>query len=387
MLTGNKFEESRLPGKRDDSLRRIIPGFQEGIESASYASSTDSMLRDVLSQLTTGRAIPDSLDVLPKPFDLISGLRSILTDLPGSTGEESSQNEPLGDSDWTRKLSGLSETFSHMANFSLPSDGFSQTALDLSDLPDMVSKQSLKESLSGPTASVSDLLNAVSPRSLMESLSGSTVSMSELLNMVSLHSLMESPPVLTASVSDLSALIDHLSRFDRQEFISGFSSSFPELLDFSKAIPLSDLQGLMSDVTARVSDLGDHPYQYFASELKNSLSGLSASVVRLSDLPNLFPESDIGNLLSGLSSSVSGLSDLPAMATAVDLPSLFSDLTGAVRAAFLPADVRGGKTIPSVQAPVNIHVTSHAASSEAVASSIYDTAQRSLLKTLESVFV
>ena len=41
----------------------------------------------------------------------------------------------------------------------------------------------------------------------------------------------------------------------------------------------------------------------------------------------------------------------------------------------------------NVHAPVNIHVTSSAAAPEAVARSIYDTAQRSLLKTLKGVFV
>ncbi len=46
----------------------------------------------------------------------------------------------------------------------------------------------------------------------------------------------------------------------------------------------------------------------------------------------------------------------------------------------------GGKSPASVQAPVNIHVTAPAGSPEAVAQSIYDTAQRSLLKTLKGVF-
>ena len=41
----------------------------------------------------------------------------------------------------------------------------------------------------------------------------------------------------------------------------------------------------------------------------------------------------------------------------------------------------------SVATPVNINVTSTAAPAEAVGQFIYDTAQRSLLKTLEGVFV
>jgi len=333
--------ESSLPETMNASLQRILSGFQKEHNSAFYTSSVYSRLLEVLSQLNPESATSDSLNVLPKQSDLISGLKSVLTDLPGPTGEESRQNELFRNSNLPGILSGLSQSFSHMADFSLPGQSFSQTASDRSDLPGLISLQSLKEFLPG----------------------------------------------LTASAYDLSVLTDVVSRFDPQEFVSGFSAFFPELSDFSKAITLSDLQGLLSGLTVPMSGLGDLPDLFSASELKDSLSGLSASVVRLSDLPNLFPESDVGNLLSGLSSSVSGLSDLPAMASAVDLPSLFSDLTGAVRAAFLPADVRGGKTIPSVQAPVNIHVTSHAASPEAVASSIYDTAQRSLLKTLESVFV
>jgi len=45
----------------------------------------------------------------------------------------------------------------------------------------------------------------------------------------------------------------------------------------------------------------------------------------------------------------------------------------------------GGSVLPNVQAPVNIYVSS-SASPEAVGRSIYDTAQRSLLKTLKGVF-
>lgn len=45
----------------------------------------------------------------------------------------------------------------------------------------------------------------------------------------------------------------------------------------------------------------------------------------------------------------------------------------------------GGSVLPNVQAPVNIYVSS-SASPEAVGRTIYDTAQRSLLKTLKGVF-
>ena len=58
-----------------------------------------------------------------------------------------------------------------------------------------------------------------------------------------------------------------------------------------------------------------------------------------------------------------------------DLGAALDSLRSVVRESFLPVG------------PVNIQVTSHAAAPEAVARSIYDTAQRSLLKTLKGVFV
>lgn len=72
------------------------------------------------------------------------------------------------------------------------------------------------------------------------------------------------------------------------------------------------------------------------------------------------------------------------------LRSLISELSDSARAALFPAGAgtvsAPGSVSHSVQAPVNIHVTASAAAPEAVARSIYDTAQRSLLKTLKGVF-
>ena len=69
-----------------------------------------------------------------------------------------------------------------------------------------------------------------------------------------------------------------------------------------------------------------------------------------------------------------------------DLSASLASLSASARASFLPAGVPAPSSIHSVQAPVNIHVSSSAAAPEAVARSIYDTAQRSLLKTLKGVF-
>ena len=66
---------------------------------------------------------------------------------------------------------------------------------------------------------------------------------------------------------------------------------------------------------------------------------------------------------------------------------MMGELSASARAQL--AEGSGGRTVVnhSVAAPVNINVTSTAAPAEAVGQFIYDTAQRSLLKTLEGVFV
>ena len=66
---------------------------------------------------------------------------------------------------------------------------------------------------------------------------------------------------------------------------------------------------------------------------------------------------------------------------------MMGELSASARAQL--AEGNGGRTVVnhSVAAPVNINVTSTAIPAEAVGQFIYDTAQRSLLKTLEGVFV
>lgn len=78
------------------------------------------------------------------------------------------------------------------------------------------------------------------------------------------------------------------------------------------------------------------------------------------------------------------------------LRSLIAELSDSARGALFSggigigagagAGMGSGRSPASVQAPVNIHVTAPAGSPEAVARSVYDTAQRSLLKTLKGVF-
>ena len=70
-----------------------------------------------------------------------------------------------------------------------------------------------------------------------------------------------------------------------------------------------------------------------------------------------------------------------------DLGASLDSLKSVVRESFLPVGTSAAPSVQTVQAPVNIQVTSSAAAPEAVARSVYDTAQRSLLKTLKGVFV
>ena len=107
--------------------------------------------------------------------------------------------------------------------------------------------------------------------------------------------------------------------------------------------------------------------------------------------PTIAPQPLVTQPLAGAAlPSASVLSDLrsalPSVSALSELRSALTDLTSAAREAFRPSAAAGG-AVQNVQAPVNIHVTSSAAAPEAVARSIYDTAQRSLLKTLKGVFV
>lgn len=100
------------------------------------------------------------------------------------------------------------------------------------------------------------------------------------------------------------------------------------------------------------------------------------------------------NAGSGLGSALpsgAGSGSSPAsgadFSLARDLGAALDSLRSVARESFLPVDASAAPTVQTVQAPVNIQVTSSAAAPEAVARSVYDTAQRSLLKTLKGVFV
>jgi hypothetical protein len=82
-----------------------------------------------------------------------------------------------------------------------------------------------------------------------------------------------------------------------------------------------------------------------------------------------------------------GLAASPGFDFGAEIFSALDSLRSVARESFLPVGANAAPSVQTVQAPVNIQVTSHAAAPEAVARSVYDTAQRSLLKTLKGVFV
>ena len=98
----------------------------------------------------------------------------------------------------------------------------------------------------------------------------------------------------------------------------------------------------------------------------------------------VIPTNDDSRAVQLMRSLFSELSDSAkaSLSTALPASSVITD----TRSFLLPTGASGSSSIQNVQAPVNIHVSSSAAAPEAVARSIYDTAQRSLLKTLKGVF-
>ena len=106
----------------------------------------------------------------------------------------------------------------------------------------------------------------------------------------------------------------------------------------------------------------------------------------------VIPTGDEGRavpLLRGLLSELSmnaRNSALSGLGSGDSLRGSLADWYAAARASMMLFGASEGG-VRSVQAPVNIQVVSHAAAPEAVARSIYDTAERSLLKTLKGVFV
>ena len=89
--------------------------------------------------------------------------------------------------------------------------------------------------------------------------------------------------------------------------------------------------------------------------------------------------------LSAVKEAIPSSGSLFASVITDSLRSSLSDLPAAARAALMPA--APAPSVSSVQAPVTINVTAPAAAPEAVARCIYNTAERSLLKTLKGVFI
>ena len=113
-----------------------------------------------------------------------------------------------------------------------------------------------------------------------------------------------------------------------------------------------------------------------------------AAVIRFSG-DGIAAGSGLGSALpSGAGSGLgSSLSSETGFSLGRDLGSALDSLRSVVRESFLPVGASAAPSVQTVQAPVNIQVTSNTAAPEAVARSVYDTAQRSLLKTLKGVFV
>ena len=146
----------------------------------------------------------------------------------------------------------------------------------------------------------------------------------------------------------------------------------------ARAVPL--LRGLLSELSdsarrSALSGLGADLSGTLSAELSTALSaGL------FSGFPSALSESLFSGFPSGGSSGASA-----GFFSGADLRSSLADLSAAARSSMLPAGAAPGG-VHNIQAPVTIQVTSNAAAPEAVARSIYDTAERSLLKTLQSVF-
>ncbi len=112
---------------------------------------------------------------------------------------------------------------------------------------------------------------------------------------------------------------------------------------------------------------------------------ISSPVFRDNPSPS---EASVSPNQASLTTAIPGISSsLSALPSPDDFRSVLADLVSAAQSSFLPAGSSSAPSSRTVQAPVNIHITSSAAAPEAVARSVYDIAQRSLLKTLKGVFV
>ena len=158
-------------------------------------------------------------------------------------------------------------------------------------------------------------------------------------------------------------------------------SLLQELSISAKRTVLNEFQSGEEAVSGTVSSL-PHASVSSSSPSKETLS----SSAPIFSLPSIPPDDSPSLPASGLSgfADLAGLSALPD--TLSSLRSAFSDLASAARETMLPATSVAAPAAPSVQAPVNIHISTNGSQPEALAQSIYDVTQRSLMKTLRSVF-
>ena len=151
------------------------------------------------------------------------------------------------------------------------------------------------------------------------------------------------------------------------------SGSFPGLPEKPGTVRLAVGGRFSSPTHAEIAEDGDPEYVVPVRKeneavplIRSMLSELSASA--RASLRDALPPAE--------PSPAPGFSDILST-----LPDLFS----AVPAAAAPVAVPAAPS-HTVQAPVNIHVEASAADPEAVGRSIYDTAERYLLRTIQGVF-
>ena len=189
---------------------------------------------------------------------------------------------------------------------------------------------------------------------------------------------------------------------DRSDGFSGSSVSFGKSGAFSPApVMMLSTGGRFSSPThAEIAEDGDPEYVIPVKKepeavplVRSLLSELSASAREsLRDaLPvddpsagSLFASAPEVSRYESLMASAPTIPDASPLSGLADVLSVLPEMLSAAPAAATPAVVTSAPQ-NNVQAPVNIHVEAAAADPEAVGRSIYDTAERYLLRTLQGV--
>ena len=163
--------------------------------------------------------------------------------------------------------------------------------------------------------------------------------------------------------------------------------------DEERAVQL--LRGLMTELSEsakaavfRYTGKGQEEYKVGFGSSKDSETGFRSSPAFMHEMKQITGlRSDSNKRESSATGTTSGNAASPAFDFAANISSAIDSLRSVARESFLPVGANAAPSVQTVQAPVNIQVTSSAAAPEAVARTVYDTAQRSLLKTLKGVFV